>query len=67
MLEVTNGAAFALNFPIVNWVKTDGTQVANAVNTPIPSAAGILQASGIDFIGLWSHDGGTTVYGKVLR
>lgn len=62
MLEVVNGGAFAITWPTINWVLSDGafTQVFSANGTP-------LQASGTDFVMLWTRDGGATVYGKVVR
>lgn len=63
LIEGVNlGAAGTITFPTTNWVKIDGTF------TTSPSAAGItLQSSGIDFIFLWTRDGGTTIYAKVIR
>lgn len=66
-LEIINGGAYTLNWPVINWIKTDGTMVANSANAPIPSAAGTLQSSGTDFVFIWTRDGGSTYFGKVLR
>lgn len=66
-LEVVNGAAFTLNWPVINWVKSDGTFSTNVVNTILPSAVATLQTSGTDFVFLWSHDAGVTIFGKVMR
>ena len=62
MLEVVNGGAFTITWPTVNWVLSDGTftQVFSSNGSP-------LQAAGIDFVMLWTRDGGNTVYGKVVR
>ena len=62
LIELVNGAAFAVTWPTVNWVKSDGT-----TTTSFASNGVTLQASGVDFVLLWSRDGGITVYGKVLR
>lgn len=63
LIEGVNlGAAGTITFPTANWLKSDGTFAAS------PSAANItLQSSGIDFILLWTRDGGTTIYAKVMR
>lgn len=62
LLELTNGAAYTLTWPTINWVKSDGT-----VTTSFASNGVTLQSSGTDFIVLWSRDAGTTIYGKVIR
>jgi hypothetical protein len=62
LLEVVNGAAFAITWPTINWIKSDGT-----VTTTFSSSGYTLQASGTDFILLWTRDGGTTIYGKIIR
>jgi lysophospholipase L1-like esterase len=49
------------SFPI-NWVKSDGT-----FTTTFASSGVTLQSSGTDFVMLWTRDGGTTIYGKVIR
>lgn len=66
-LEVWNGASSTLNWPVVNWVKSDGTISTGTVNSTLPSVVASLQTTGVDFIFLWTHDGGTTIYGKVMR
>lgn len=62
MIEGVNLGAATITWPSINWVYSDG-----AISTTFPSTEVSLQASGIDFICLWTRDGGTTVYGKVLR
>ena len=62
MLELTNGASSAVTWPTINWVKIDGS-----FTTTFSSNGVTLQTSGTDFILLWTRDGGTTVYGKVMR
>ena len=62
LLELTNGGAFTLTWPTVNWVKTDGS-----FTTTFASNGVALQASGTDFCLIWSRDGGTTYYGKFMR
>lgn len=61
-VEALNTAG-SVNYPTIKWMKSDGTFVAS------PSLAGItFQGTGLtDFILLWTRDGGTTVYAKVLR
>lgn len=62
LLELVNGAAFAITWPTINWVKSDGT-----TTTVFASNGVTLQASGIDWVLLWSRDAGTTIYGKIMR
>lgn len=62
LLELVNGAAFAITWPTVNWIKSDGS-----TTTTFASNGVTLQASGIDWVLLWTRDGGTTVYGKIMR
>jgi len=62
LLELVNGAAFAVTWPAIRWVLSDGTYT-----TTFASNGVTLQSSGTDWILLWSTDGGTTVYGKVMR
>lgn len=64
LIELTNGNASGatITWPSINWILSDGT-----VTTSFASNGVTLQASGNDFILLWTRDGGTTVYGKVIR
>lgn len=62
LLELVNGGVFAITWPTINWIKSDGTTTTTFSNLGIT-----LQASGTDFILLWTRDAGTTVYGKVVR
>lgn len=62
LLELVNGGAFAITWPTINWIKSDGTTTTTFSNLGIT-----LQASGTDFILLWTRDAGTTIYGKVVR
>lgn len=62
LLELVNGAAFAVTWPTINWVKSDGTTTTSFASNGIT-----LQASGTDWVMLWSRNGGTTIYGKVMR
>ncbi|GEM_PF-5170293 len=62
MLKITNGGSAVVTWPAgINWMKTDGS---GTYTTTFPYT---LQTTGVDFALLWSDDGGTTVYGKVLR
>lgn len=62
VIQLVNGAAFAVTWPTVNWVKSDGTFTTSFASNGIT-----LQAAGTDWIYLWTVDGGTTVYGRVIR
>jgi len=62
LIEGVNLGAATITWPTINWIKADGT------TTTTFSANGVtLQASGTDWVLLWTRDGGTTIYGKVLR
>lgn len=63
VLELTNGGSATITWPAsVNWVTSSGA-ITNSF-----SVYGIqLQTTGTDFIIFWSLDGGTTIYGKVIR
>lgn len=63
LLELVNGKAFTVTFPAgVRWIKPDGT-----VTTDFLTLGQALQVAGTDWIMFWTRDGGTTVWGKVLR
>ncbi len=61
-IELVNGASAAITWPTVNWIKSDGT-----LTTTFSSNGVTLQTSGVDFVILWSRDGGSTIYGKIVR
>ena len=61
MIELVNGASVAITWPTINWIKSDGTTTSFASNGVT------LQASGTDFVVLWTRDGGATIFGKVIR
>ena len=60
-----NGTPYTITWPTINWV-TAGTGV---ITTTFASAGYTLQSTSgaVDFILLWSRDGGTTIYGRVMR
>lgn len=61
-IEGVNLGASTITWPTINWIKFDGS------TTTTFSANGItLRASGIDNVILWSRDGGSTIYGKIIR
>jgi hypothetical protein len=60
-----NLGAATITGPSVKWMRNDGTFATSAsFNT---NHGVTLQAVGIDFILLFTFDGGSTIYGKVLR
>jgi hypothetical protein len=65
LIEGVNLGAATITGPSVKWLKSDGTFTTSTSFNVNHGAA--LQASGIDFILLWTRDGGATIYGKVLR
>ncbi len=62
LLEGINLGAATISWATINWVKYDG-----ATTTTFSSNGVTLQSSGTDWILLWTRDGGTTVYGKIMR
>jgi hypothetical protein len=62
LLELVNGGAYTITWPTVNWIKSDGS-----TTTTFSSNGVTLQSSGTDWVYLWSRDGGTTIYGKIVR
>ena len=69
LLELGNGGNVGITWPTIKWLlpTTGATAVSfSAYLTAIGRTSGALQVSGIDFIYLWSTDGGVTIYGKVL-
>lgn len=63
ILELVNGGSTTISWPgSVNWVTSTG-----AVTTSFSSYGVQLQDAGTDFFAFWSPDGGTTIYGKVVR
>lgn len=62
LIEGVNLGAATITWPTINWVKADGSTTTTFSNSGV-----VLQASGIDWVVLWSRDGGTTIYGKVVR
>lgn len=62
LIEGINLGAATITWPTVNWVKADGS-----FTTSFAANGVTLQASGIDFVVLWTRDAGATIYGKVIR
>jgi len=67
LILLTNGGAYTLTWPTVNWIKPDGT-TTTSISTYLAALTGrtALQSSGVDQILLWSRDAGTTIYGKLI-
>lgn len=62
LIEGVNLGASTITWPTINWVKNDGT-----TTTAVASNGVTFQASGTDWVFLWSRDAGTTIYAKVVR
>ncbi len=62
LIEGINLGGATITWPTVNWIKSDGT-----TTTTFASNGVTLQASGTDWVFLWTRDAGTTVYGKIVR
>lgn len=62
LIQGVNLGAATITWPTINWIKSDGT------TTTTFSANGVtLQSSGTDWVLIWTRDGGTTLFGKVVR
>lgn len=66
LIEGVNLGASTITWPTIQWQKPDGT-FTTTIATYLTAAGIELQTSGIDWVFLWSRDGGTTIYGKVAR
>lgn len=64
---LTNGGAYTLTWPTVNWIKPDGT-TTTSISTYLSALTGrtALQTSGVDQFVFWTADAGATVYGKIV-
>jgi hypothetical protein len=63
LIEGVNLGAATITWPgAINWITSDGS-----FTTTFSSNGVALQTSGTDFIFLFTRDGGTTIYGKILR
>lgn len=62
LLELVNGAAFSITWPTINWITANGS-----TTTSFASNGVTLQTSGTDWVVIWTRDGGTTYYGKIIR
>ena len=62
LIEGINLGAATITWPTINWITSTG-----ATTTTFASNGVTLQTSGTDWVFLWTRDGGTTIYGKVVR
>jgi hypothetical protein len=62
LIEGINLGGATITWPTINWIKSDGT-----TTTTFASNGVTLLTSGTDWVFLWTRDGGTTVYGKIVR
>lgn len=67
LILLTNGGAFTLTWPTINWIQPSGV-TTTSISTYLAANTGrtALQSSGTDQILLWSRDAGTTIYGKLV-
>jgi hypothetical protein len=66
VIEGVNLKTPTITWPTIQWMQPDGTFTTSASSYMI-NAGIVLKTSGVDFIQLMTRDGGTTIYGKVLR
>ena len=62
VVMLVNGGSATITWPTINWVTSDGSTTTTFSLNEI-----ILQVVGTDWVMLWSLDGGTTVFGRVIR
>jgi hypothetical protein len=62
LLKCVNFGGKTITWPTINWVTGDGS-----FTTTFASNGVAMQAAGTDFVLLWTDNGGTTIYGKVMR
>lgn len=65
-LEGVNLGAATITWPTIYWQLPAGG-FTTSFATYLSTTGYSLQSSGVDFLSLWSRDGGTTVYGKLSR
>lgn len=67
LIVATNMGAYTHSISGITWIKPDGTET-NSIATYLSSIHGrsALQTSGRDQLYLWTRDGGTTIYGKLI-
>ena len=67
LLSINNGGAFNFNFPVISWIRPNGT-VTDTFSIYLASLTGrsSLQASGNDQALIWTYNAGGTLYGKIL-
>lgn len=65
-LEIINGGAATMTFPVINWIKLDGTTTTSVSTYLTNISRNAFQTTGTDFIMIWSRDAGATIYGKIL-
>ena len=68
-IELVNGGSAALTLPTINWIlPATGAPAStfSAYLAAVGRSPSTLQSAGTDFIYLWTTNGGTTVYGKII-
>lgn len=66
VLQLVNAGSATVTLPTINWIKPDGTTTTTVSEYLTAIARPTLQTSGVDFMYLFTVDGGTTVYGKLI-
>lgn len=63
LIELVNGASAVITgLNGIRWIKSDGSYTTTFADSGVS-----LQTSGTDWVFLWTRDGGTTIWGKVVR
>lgn len=66
LIKLVDGGAFLVTLPTIQWVQPSGVPTAVFAAYLASVGRSSLQAAGTDFVYLWTDDGGTIVYGKLL-
>jgi hypothetical protein len=66
MIKLVNGGSAVVTLPTIQWILPSGVTTGTLSTYFIAIGRTALQDSGIDFLYLWTDDGGGTIYGKLL-
>lgn len=65
-IEGVNLGAATITWPTINWMNPDGS-FTTTFSTYLSNTGIVLKTSGTEFLQFMTRDGGTTIYGKVVR
>ncbi len=62
LVELVNGGLHIVTWPTIKWLRPDGTYVTTFAGTGV-----VLNSADTDWVLIWTGNGGTTLFGKVMR